>query len=188
MAEKIISMNKEDLIKLSRTVSHALRHAPEEYGLSIDSSGWVEISILLNSLSSKHEQWKNLTKDDLHSMAAAGEKKRYEISEFRIRAIYGHSTSTPVEYEESTPPNLLYHGTTEKSAALIRKEGLKPMKRQYVHLSADVDTATHVALRRTSNPVLVIIDAKAAYSDGTKFYKGNDSVWLAKSVDKKFIE
>jgi putative RNA 2'-phosphotransferase len=30
-----------DNVKLSKAVSQALRHAPEEYGLSLDEEGWV---------------------------------------------------------------------------------------------------------------------------------------------------
>jgi hypothetical protein len=38
------------------------------------------------------------------------------------------------------------HGTAQRFLESIRKEGLKPGARQYVHLSEDVDTATTVIL------------------------------------------
>jgi len=38
-------MLDENLIRLSKTISHALRHKPEEYGLILDAEGWVESRI-----------------------------------------------------------------------------------------------------------------------------------------------
>ena len=39
-----------DPTKLSRTVSHALRHEPWLYGLELDSYGWVHLIDLVVSL------------------------------------------------------------------------------------------------------------------------------------------
>ena len=179
--------SKDDLIRLSRTVSHALRHAPEEYGIQLDGSGWIEIAELLKALQDKSKRWNDLEVEDLHLMAAAGEKRRYEFEGSRIRAAYGHSISAPIQYDESVPPARLFHGTTEEAAVRIFDEGIRSMKRQYVHLSADADTAVKVALRRTSNPVILEVDAKAAYDSGIKFYLGNDNIWLASFISREFI-
>jgi putative RNA 2'-phosphotransferase len=61
------------------------------------------------------------------------------------------------------------------------------MKRQYVHLSADKETAQQVALRRTQSPVLLHVSALEAYQQGIKFYLGNDMVWLAEPIPPRFI-
>jgi putative RNA 2'-phosphotransferase len=66
-------------------------------------------------------------------------------------------------------------------------EGLKPMQRQYVHLSAEEATARTVALRRTRHPVILRIDAFQAHQHGIKFYYGNDMVWLADNIPPEFI-
>lgn len=39
-------------VKLSKTISYALRHRPEEFGLKLDSGGWVNISDLISALKS----------------------------------------------------------------------------------------------------------------------------------------
>ncbi|MEZ5508048.1 MAG: RNA 2'-phosphotransferase [Gammaproteobacteria bacterium] len=187
MSGKSANRTKNELISLSRTVSHALRHAPDEYGMRLDRLGWIEIPVLLQALGKRSKRWEGLSEDDLIAMAGAGEKQRYEFEGSRIRAIYGHSIPGPIEYVEAVPPDILLHGTTSEFAALILEQGLKSMKRQYVHLSAEQDTAREVALRRTEHPVLLRIDAKAAYEVGTKFYRGNEKVWLATYIDSKFI-
>lgn len=68
------------------------------------------------------------------------------------------------------------------------KDGLLPMSRQYVHLSADQETAQQVGLRRDSHPAIFAIDAKTASEDGILFCIGNDKVWLSGPVPAKYIQ
>lgn len=178
---------QERLVKLSRVMSHALRHKPELYGLTLDSEGWVSTDALLNALRRHRNQWRNLQEQDILDMLAQSEKQRFEIRDGRIRAFYGHSVATKLEKEPSVPPALLYHGTTPLAAPLIVTEGLKPMNRQYVHLSADRETALLVARRRTNRPVILHVHAQQAQQHGIPFYLGNDMVWLAEPIPPAFI-
>jgi putative RNA 2'-phosphotransferase len=109
-------------------------------------------------------------------------------SSTRIRALYGHSTPQKLLKEPAAPPAILFHGTAPKTVALIRKEGLRPMGRQYVHLSADIPTATQVGRRKAKDPVILPIRAAEAHEAGMRFYRGNDLVWLADAVAPAFIE
>ena len=61
------------------------------------------------------------------------------------------------------------------------------MNRQYVHLSADKNTAMIVGKRRDSHPIILVVDAHAMELDGHKFYLGNDSTWLTDKVEAKYI-
>lgn len=70
----------------------------------------------------------------------------------------------------------------------IMRDGLLPMKRQYVHLSVDTATATLVGKRRDIDPIILEIDALAAINDGIKFYVGNDKVWLCDKIPSKYIK
>ena len=42
--------------KLSKEVSYALRHHPEEYGLVLDAEGWVALDMLVDALRA-HGGW-----------------------------------------------------------------------------------------------------------------------------------
>lgn len=86
------------------------------------------------------------------------------------------------------PPEILYHGTASHFIKGIMAKGLLPKGRQYVHLSSDIDTAIQVGRRRDKEPVLLKIHAKKAWNEGIKFYRGNEKIWLADYVDKKYIE
>jgi putative RNA 2'-phosphotransferase len=68
------------------------------------------------------------------------------------------------------------------------REGLKPMSRQYVHLSLDQETAVQVGQRKSSQPVMLIIQAQAAHDQGIVFYEGHGLVWLADFVPPEFIQ
>ena len=167
-----------DYIKLSKEIAYALRHKPEEYNLSLDVEGYALIDDLLEGINNKHKYSKVITIDDINEVIRISDKKRLEISGEYIRALYGHSIDTKIEKQEIMPPDILYHGTTHKAIDSILKEGLKPMNRQYVHLSKDIDMAIRVGKRRDNDPIVLEIDAKKAYEDGIKFYKGNYDVIL----------
>jgi putative RNA 2'-phosphotransferase len=40
----------ENRVALSKTISHALRHAPDQYGLELDEAGWVDVAELTRAL------------------------------------------------------------------------------------------------------------------------------------------
>lgn len=61
------------------------------------------------------------------------------------------------------------------------------MGRQYVHLSTDVPTAEQVGRRKSSPLVIVIVQAQQAHAGGSRFWRGNDLVWLADHVSPEYI-
>ncbi|WP_139488269.1 RNA 2'-phosphotransferase [Brevibacillus dissolubilis] len=173
--------------QLSKEISYALRHAPHEYELELDEQGWVLVGQLFAALRDK-PVWRNLQEQHLHEMLEASDKKRFEIIDGRIRAIYGHSTPQKISREPMEPPHYLYHGTARRFLDQIKRDGLRPQSRQYVHLSADTETAVTVGKRRDAKPVLLRIHAKQAWDEGVLFYYGHEKVWLADLVDSKYIE
>ena len=174
-------------VRLSKEISYALRHAPWEFELELDSEGFVPVEQLISALDESGKHGRPITVSDLEYIIENMDKRRFEIQGDKIRALYGHSVSMHISKEIITPPSILYHGTTHKAAQIILKDGLKPMKRQYVHLSVDTDTAVQVGKRRDSDPVILRIDAAKAHTDGVVFYKGNDKVVLADFVAPKYI-
>jgi len=177
-----------DYIKFSKTISYILRHHPEDYNIDLDGNGFVKIDDLLGSINSKKEFKKNITVEDINYILDTSDKKRWEVVGDKIRAYYGHSFENEIEHEEKIPPDILYHGTSPKVVYKILEEGLLPMKRQFVHLSENIETATIVGKRRDKDPIILVIDSKKAYEDGVKFMCENNNIWLTKKVDKKYIK
>ena len=179
-------MNKK-LIDVSKTISYALRHRPNEFGLSLDKEGWVDFEVFCRALASyKHPVY--VDKEIIEKIITESDKKRFELINGKIRATYGHSIDTKIEFKKSIPPNILFHGTSHKAYDLICKDGLKPMNRQYVHLSIDAATARKVGSRHDRNPVILVINSSKMYSDGFKFFHStNDGTWMCESVPSSYI-
>lgn len=174
-------------IELSKEISYALRHAPWEYELEIDENGFAPINQLIDALNNDKDRDKLVSRSDLEYVIEVSDKKRHEIVGDKIRALYGHSIPHSIFIESAEPPDALYHGTTHDALPSIKENGLLPMNRQYVHLSADAETAKMVSLRRDMNPVILKVNTKEAISDGILFYKGNEQVWLADAIPSKFL-
>jgi putative RNA 2'-phosphotransferase len=88
--------------------------------------------------------------------------------------------------ENKIPPDILYHGTASRFIDSIMKDGLKPMGRQYVHLSLNEDIALNVG-KRHGNPVVLYIDAKNMHEKGYKFYLSENKIWLVDEVPREYI-
>ena len=173
--------------KISKTISYALRHRPDEFGLKLDAEGWVHISDLTKAASSNLGF--AIGREHIEKIIALSEKKRFEISGDRIRATYGHSFDSKIEFKPVEPPEFLYHGTSESAYKIIEKEGLKPMNRQYVHLSSDVDTAEKVGQRHDKKQVIILtVNSGQMHKDGFKFFhSANDGTWMCEVVPTKYI-
>ncbi len=166
-------------IRLSRTMSHALRHEPWRYELELDEAGWTPVADLLAALEVSREQ--------LENVVLRNDKQRFELAGDRIRARYGHSVPGRIVKERGTPPATLFHGTTEETAARILLDGLRPMRRQYVHLSVTTEMATSVGSRKGAHVRVLTVDTPSALAEGVEFLRGNELVWLTEHVPAEFI-
>lgn len=171
---------------VSKKISYALRHHPEAYDLALASDGSVPVEKLLKALNRVHRFDPPITEEDVRRIMANADKQRFVIENGKIRALYGH-TAIHNGYKPEEPPEILYHGTAHKFLDSIKAEGLLPMGREYVHLSADIPTAQKVGQRRDGHPVILQVDAAKAFADGLKFYYVNDKVWLADKVPPEYL-
>jgi len=164
-----------------------LRHDPSGFGLVLDSDGWASLPGVLAALRATEAGWSSITREDLERMIAEASKQRHQISGDLIRALYGHSTPDEISHTIATPPVVLYHGTSPGAWKSIQTEGLRPMRRQFVHLSVDPETAQVVGQRKASVPVILRVRALDAHDEGVQFMVGNDRVWLVTHVPQRFI-
>lgn len=176
------------LTEVSRTVSHALRHEPWVYELELDGEGWVPVDQLLDGLHRLGGRWAAVDRATLERMVAESAKVRHELRGDRIRARYGHSVPGRIAVEPGRPPDTLYHGTSPAAVGSILAGGLRPMGRQYVHLSPDRDTAVQVGMRKAQPCAVLRVDAAGARERGVAFYRGNALVWLADAVPPEYLD
>jgi len=174
----------EDLkMQVSKYLSYLLRHNPED--LTMDDRGFVECNKVLAKVK---RQFPNVEKSLLMKIVSESERKRFEVVGNKIRALYGHTIAVQVDLRENRVVSALYHGTTPQAAEKIMEEGLRPMRRRWVHLSPTKEIAQEVGKRRTENPVILEIDASEARKVGIKFFQATDKVYVCEHVPVKYIK
>jgi len=166
-------------VRASKRLAWALRHGARELGLEPDREGWVPLAALLAALRPR------LDRAQVERLAAEDPKGRYELQGARIRARYGHSFPVAPGAAER-PPAVLYHGTTWRSLDTILREGLRPMRRAYVHLSATREQARTVGARH-GKPVVLRVDAAAAADEGIAFTDAGRGTWLVTALPGRHL-
>jgi putative RNA 2'-phosphotransferase len=169
--------------QLGRLVAGALRHFPEDLGLSMDSNGWVDLDILGDVVFKRH-RWAN--KRAIIALVQSDPKKRYEINNNKIRARYGHSVDIELDHPENKLPKLFY-GASEEEADRILEIGLKAASQCYIHLSTTAEKAWLVATFRTSNPRIIQADAAAAQRAGVKMMTVNEDIVISEEIPPQFL-
>ncbi|WP_328607667.1 RNA 2'-phosphotransferase [Amycolatopsis sp. NBC_00345] len=178
-------MDEKNRTRISKRLSLHLRHDPAAIGLTLDPAGWAEVDSLLACLS-RHGV--PVTRAELTEVVTHNAKRRFAFDDSgsRIRASQGHSVALDLGLTAATPPDTLYHGTATRFAAAIFAEGLRPMRRHAVHLSATAETARTVGARH-GTPLVLHVDARAMAAAGHEFQVSANAVWLTASVPPEFL-
>lgn len=172
---------------LSKFVSGALRHFPDDAGIDLDGHGWTDAYALADVVQQKYDWVEGA--DTLVAVISADAKGRFEVDGDRVRAAYGHSVDVDLDaVDEVQLPETLYHGTPSKNVESILDEGLKPMNRQEVHLSDGVSDAQAVGERHADDPVILEIDARQMEVDGLDVAKRGNATYTAEHVPAEYIE
>lgn len=175
-------MNKT---RASKTLSYLLRHSTDPLYIDLNG-GWAWVDEIIYAVQKKHSDFDAAI---LAEIVAEDEKTRYSYDKTgqKIRANQGHSIpGVMIEMEEPEPPELLYHGTAKRFLPAIMQEGLKPMKRLYVHISPDIETAIKVG-RRHGEPAVLAVKAKRLVHDGYALKRSANGVWQAKAVPPEYL-
>jgi putative RNA 2'-phosphotransferase len=179
-------MTDKERTHIGKFMSLVLRHEPQAIGAKLDVDGWLPLETLVNGM---QKTYPSITVQNIVEIVESSDKKRFQFSESRshIRAVQGHSVAiegSTVQLAEA--PEYLYHGTAISKVVTIQSEGLKPMSRIHVHLSADRETAIIVG-RRHGKPAVFQVNSAVAKSDGVQFFLAENGVWLCNSLPPKYL-
>jgi len=173
--------------QLSKFLALILRHKADEFNLQLDTDGFVNVDQVWEIIEKQYgnkfsyQDLKSIVDGDNHG------KKRYEIVDGKIRAMFGHSDVREITYPIVTPPKHLYHGTSQEAINSIKATGLQAQSRQYVHFTTNLDNATRVANRHSKNTIILQIRALDAYNDGIVFHQPEAEHYLCKQIAPKYI-
>jgi len=181
--------------QLSKFVSGALRHFPEDAGIEVDEAGWTDFASLRDAVKRRYG-WAD--GEALAGVIATDPKGRFERVEAsdessaaaagdRVRAAYGHSVDVTLDGTDDPVPSTLYHGTAPQNADSIREAGLKPMGRQRVHLSESAATARGVGRRHAADPVVFVVDAAAMQADDRQIVKRGTETYTTARVPPQYL-
>ena len=173
------------LVRISKLMSLILRHEPERFGVTLDGEGFATVDEVFEAIRTKLPDAK---RSELHAVVETvdPQKQRFTIDGDEIRANYGHSLAERIDHAKAEPPQTLYHGTHEKALPAILSGGLRPMARQYVHLTTDIEIARRVGGRR-GKPRLVEVAAARAHEAGVAFHRANRTFWLVDAVEPDYL-
>ena len=202
--------------RLSKFVSGALRHFPDDAGLELGEQGWTPYDDLVAAVERKYD-WADERR--LAAVIATDPKGRFERTSGkpgaesagdRVRASYGHSVDVDLESEvqsasdsragseairETEPtdsrapvPDELYHGTAPENLPSIREEGLRPMSRQRVHLSESLEAARRVGRRHAPEPEILRVDAASMLADGRRITKRGRETYTTDAVPPSYLD
>jgi putative RNA 2'-phosphotransferase len=169
--------------QVSKFLSGALRHFPDDAGLALDEAGWTALDSVVDRASEKY----GIDREAVIGIIQTDPKGRFEVDDDRVRAAYGHSITVDLDAGGTPVPETLYHGTSPDALASIRESGLKPMNRQYVHLSESVGDARDVGSRHAAEPVILQIDAATMGDDGHTITKRGKSVYTTDHVPPRYL-
>ena len=177
--------SEKQMTHTSKFISLVLRHQPDAAGITLDAHGWADVKALLRGMASAGQP---ADMEMLEEIVRTDAKQRYAFNEdhTKIRANQGHSVAVDLELKPVTPPEYLWHGTAGRFLDSIMKDGLRPMSRQYVHLSPDTETAVKVGTRH-GKPVILQVAAAQMVQDGYSFYRAENGVWLTDSVPPQYL-
>ncbi|XP_032384177.1 tRNA 2'-phosphotransferase 1 isoform X2 [Etheostoma spectabile] len=154
-------------VRLSKSMSYALRHGANQMGLQMGTDGFVFVEELL-----AHPQFRSYSLEDVERVVATNDKQRFKLlphpedGRLQIRASQGHSVQVmdlelkPVIAGSSDCPAEAVHGSYLRNWSSIQEQGLSRMKRTHIHLA------------------LGLPGEKAVISDGIEFFWSDNGVLL----------
>ena len=176
-------------IKLSKSLSRALRHDAVKMGLNIGSDGRVALTELLNN-----RAFRGYSVADVEKVVEENNKKRFEISVVdgvqTIRAAQGHTLKCIDDEElltEVLDPSeipVCVHGTYHQAMPMILASGLNRMKRNHIHMAVGVPGDDFVISgMRSSCQVTIFVDVARAMAAGVRFFGSSNGVILTKGIN-----
>ena len=173
-----------DRERLVSTMAFALRHDPAQFDLQLDDEGWSNFEDLIIAIRFERVEWAYIDESIVNEIIA--DMDRFEVRDGRIRAVYGHSVELTRPPAISTPPTVLYHGTSADNVPSILREGVLRMRRQFAHLSSDYDWVVRFLDDKPAWTIFAI-DTFPALEAGILFRRANQHVWLTDALPANFL-
>jgi len=151
-------LDEEKRLRISKFVSGALRHFPDDAEITLDARGWTTYDAIVETVVSRYDRARP---EHVEAVVETDPKGRFGRDGESIRAAYGHSVDVELDGGDDggDVPETLYHGTARQNINSILQEGVVPKGRQEVYLSHTVEEALDVGARH-GDPVVFEVDTE----------------------------
>jgi len=181
-------LDEADAERLSRFLALVLRHRAPQFDLEMDDEGFVYIDDLLDLIDERQRSLDWVEAEHIEELARrGGGRHRFEVKGDQVRATYGHSFHRPIRYPAVEPPENLYIGVGKSKMGELRRDGLRPDRRQYVHLSESEEEAREVGQHHADDVSVVVVRAREAHEAGIPFYHPTEGIFLTPKVAPQYM-
>lgn len=185
--EKKFLMSDRELEHVARTMAGVLRHFPERFGLKMDRHGWVDVREFIRAMVERQPRYHWLRVHHIVALIETDPKGRYQISNGKMRATYGHSFDVELDLPTDGIPDRLFYPATSEEVAILLETGIRPSDRRMVHLSKTAADAYSAGRVRTERPELLEIAADEMVRENITVYRAGRTVFTTKEVPARFI-
>ena len=134
--------------RISRAMAYHLRH---DLSMERDGEGWADVDALADRLGA------GVVPSDVILVASDFREPRFAIAGTKVRALYGHTRPADVDHSDPQLGISLFHATSLGVAEkVLLSQGLRPMGRQFVHLSSRAELALAAGARHGPSLLLTV--------------------------------
>lgn len=180
-------MNDKEVDRLGRIIAGALRHFPEQFGLSMTPNGFVDVRSLASAIRFRKRDLRWVRAKHIMALALTDPKGRYEIREGMIRATYGHTIDVDLDLPTDNIPPKLYYPVAQDEIDNFVKKGIYPTDRKMVHLSISPEAAYEAGVHRYEDLRILEIDAESAVANGIVIKRAGKTVYITNGISPEYI-
>ena len=149
----------------------------------MDEYGFIPLDEVVEVVQERYDE---ATDEAVRELVSDSRQHRFEIVDERIRALYGHSFFVEMDGEAMDPPERLYMGTTVSAGRQMKKGGIQPVDRSYLHLSTSYESAESRS-RQVGTPCVAEVLAKKAYDEESIEFYERGAVVLTREIPPEFV-
>jgi len=164
---------------LTKFIAYILERRPDEFGLVIDSEGYIKIKELLKALN-EEKGFRHVRRSHLNEILYSIAHPPFEIADNRIRA--KHRDLLPRPDVARDLPKLLYTYIRRKAHPFVTDKGIFPSGYHQVVLTSKRDLAERMGKRIDPQPVILTVHVQKSLDNGVRFYQAGGLLFLAASI------
>jgi putative RNA 2'-phosphotransferase len=165
--------------QLAKFIFYMLGRRPDEFGLVLNTDGFVKIKELLKAIC-EDESLRYVRRFHIDEILITLNNPPIEISDNLVRA--KSREHLPERLPAYVPPKLLYTCVRQKAYPFVLNKGVFPLGRGYVILSSEKKLAEKIGKRIDHTPVLLTVQTQKSVKNGVIFFQAGDLLFLAETI------